>query len=217
MNSHKTALKPGDDEINDFMIAEFNLLESAKENLASEQESRGNFFLAVVSGSLIALGVLGQLGIPTDLSATIAFIVLVVLAVLGMSTFYQSLRRNFRLIFYTRGLNRIRHYFVDQDPSIRKYLILETNDQYPPYQVQLGDQSQLISVINSALICACIAGVLLKFTILPLFSAVLIGSAGGIVAYILHQIYSNRMAGEYTKKYLKFQRIESKPDKSKEN
>jgi hypothetical protein len=183
-----------ENRIDDFMVAEFNMIESVRENLLTEGESRGNFFLAIVSGSLIAIGLLTQSGLSSDFSTAAAFIILTILVVIGFSTFNQSVRRNYRLIFYTHGLNRIRHYFVELKPSIQKYLILSITDDNPPYRVQVGDQCQLISVINSALLCTLVAGAILKFSPYPLLFVVLVGVLVGLGSYFAHHLVSSKLA-----------------------
>jgi hypothetical protein len=102
----------------DFMLAEYATLRELRLNLDSLGESRMNFYLAVISGSVVGLGLLNQL---SALAKTIFFInaaVIVGLLFLGSITFVRMLQRTVNIVEYTRGMNRIRRYFSEKNPDI---------------------------------------------------------------------------------------------------
>lgn len=179
------------DRVIDLLIAEYETLRGVRERLTAEGESRGNFFLAVVSGSLIALGLIGNAPLPRETLFILTGAIFVGVTLVGILTFAQAVRRINMLILYTRGLNRIRHCFVEFEPGVAKYLILPINDNVPAFRGRLGDEPQVIALVNSTIVATCTMVYLNSYPRLLYLGAGIIAFA---VSYFAHHAASIRIA-----------------------
>jgi hypothetical protein len=187
----------------DFMLAEYATLRELRLSLDSLGESRMNFYLAVISGSVVGLGLLNQL---SGLAKTIFFInaaVIVGLLFLGSITFVRMLQRTVNIVEYTRGMNRIRRFFSEKNPDITPYLWLSSRfslyDDRPRIGYKVFDfqtrrlkfagLAPMVGVINS--IIATLGIVILTSTvfILPVAWSVLIGLFTFLLMLIAHYTY----------------------------
>jgi len=114
-----------------FMLAEYETLRDLRASLVSQGESRVNFLLATISGAVVALALVNQGAYSKDIVITINAMILVGLFLLGLITYLRLVHRGIAITVYTRGINRIRRYFVERVPDIGDYLILPTSDDVP--------------------------------------------------------------------------------------
>jgi hypothetical protein len=153
---------PGDE----FLRAEFNLLEHMRESLVNLVNQRFNFLLALVSATLIAISFLGNQLRFSPIFFLIASGLLVSILMLGMIVFARALEAEVMTIVYIRALNRIRNYYVTHAPSIRDYLTMPWYDDVPSFYAPGYDLSKgsalwwtkftnlpaMIAIINSTLV-----------------------------------------------------------------
>ena len=155
----------------DFLLAEYEMLQRLRQGVVSADEGRLNFFIAIASGAIFSFTFLDQIAEYT-VAVIIAGAIVVNLFLLGVLTFARSVERSIRIIVYTRGMNRIRRYFVENHLAIERFLILPTNDDYPRFGT-VGNLSNLvwlepaaiIAIINSVVATigvAMLGGVVLK-------------------------------------------------------
>lgn len=148
------------EELTDFMLAEYELILNFRQNLVAHAESRVNFFMATVSGAVVALGLLNDSSISPEKAYLISGFILVGLFLFGFALYAQLVVRSIGVVQYTRGLNRIRRYFTERHPSSRKYLTLPSTDVKPSFSgIGIGQflsdfgplfgLPQLVSIINS--------------------------------------------------------------------
>ena len=174
----------------DFLLAEYAMLRDLRQDTISHGESRLNFFLATVSGALVGIPLINQVSVDKDIILFVNSTIIIGLFILGLITFGRLVQRSVRVIIYTRGLNRIRRYFVDQGLAIQKYLILSINDDHPAFE-QTGDLPKAatlldvtapVAAINSVIASVGLVLLLKAFTILPTYWAIFIGIviAGGV-------------------------------------
>ncbi len=160
--------------------AEHSVLMMALGGVWSASLGRTSVFLGVLSAAGLALGFAAQAGIkPTDFVA-LAVVVLLVVLFLGVTTFVRLVQLQREAVVYIAGQNRIRHFFVENAPSIRPYFILPTHDdpsamyrsvgtgmnRRPPRYPLLNMIAQthgIVGVITGA-VAAAIAGLALNWT-----------------------------------------------------
>jgi hypothetical protein len=131
---------PGDDDATtvssealSFLSAEFNLIEHMRESLVNLVNQRFNFLLALVSATLVAISFLG-----TELHFGTAFFLiasglLVSVLMLGLIVFARALEAEVMTIIYIRALNRLRNFYVTNEPAIRDYLTMPWYDDVPSF------------------------------------------------------------------------------------
>jgi hypothetical protein len=184
----------------DFMLAEYATLRELRLSLDALGESRMNFFLATISGVIIGLGLLNQL---PALSQTLVFIngvVFIGLFLLGLMTFARMVNRTIRITDYTRGMNRIRRYFVDKHPDIAPYLWLSVYDDRPTYsfriynlqthKIGLVGLAPMVGVINCVIATMGIVMLTRSVFTLPIVWSVLCGAFTFFVLAIFHHRYT---------------------------
>lgn len=148
-----------------FLKAEFQLIEHMRESLVNLVNQRFNFLLALVSATLVAISFLGSELHFGSVFFLVASGLLVSVLMLGLIVFARALEAEVMTIIYIRALNRIRNYFVTNDPSIRPYLTMPWYDDVPSFYAPGYDLSKaggswwtkftnvpaMIAVINSTL------------------------------------------------------------------
>jgi len=156
-----------------FLIEEYETLRTLRQDYISMGDNRVNFFLAILSGVTVFLTWLNSLpgsGNTVTTSYELVYFITVVtilgVLLLGLTTFARIIRRNTSINVYTRGLTRIRRYFVEQYPDIEKYIILPINDDKPEFK-PAGISEQLpimLAIINGLIAGASLAIVLFKMS-----------------------------------------------------
>ncbi len=202
MNAQMTI--DAEEPASDFMLAEYATLRRLHLGLGSLGENRVNFFLASISGSVVGLGLINQL---SALAETVYFIngaVIVGLFFFGLITFARMIERTVKMTEYTRGMNRIRRYFVDKYPNIKQYLSLSLYDDTPAFEYRtfnfqtrrfsLTGLASMVGVINSIIATTGIVILARVVFILPAAWSVLIGMLTFLLITLAHYRYLvNRM------------------------
>lgn len=117
----------------EFLLAEFETLRELRAKTIEWGEGRANLYLTIAAGAAGLLTLTNQFtSDPLSLYLT-SFAILIGLFLLGVLIFARLVTREILVTNYTRGINRIRRYFLELDPSIRKYLILPASDDTPKY------------------------------------------------------------------------------------
>jgi len=163
MNMQKQS-KPEEHSL-DFMLAEFETLRCLRSDMNSVGESRVNILLVAVSGGLVGLALLNESSGLKEVFPLITGVVLVGLFLLGLITFGRTIERDINMKLYARGLNRIRRYFVQLDPDLRKYLLLPISDDQPrfgtmgwlPSGGQVFSLESMVAVINSTIVTVAVS------------------------------------------------------------
>jgi FtsH-binding integral membrane protein len=190
----------------DFLLKEYETLRIFRQDLISQGDRRFNFFVAIVSGAAIFLSWLSGQQIVNNIA--IGIIILGIL-LLGLTTFARILQRNSSIILYTRGMNRIRKYFIQHYPEMDDYLILDSHDD-TPYFKSVSFSEQL--PIMLALMNAIIAGVtlLMIVNLVLQWNIVQTAVAGFLVFVIMFIIqiryYNSNMRKRVSKFRVKFPR-----------
>ncbi|WP_246729066.1 hypothetical protein [Rhizobium leguminosarum] len=166
------------------MTTEHFVLQTARAATIQEANQRANLFLTSVSSGTIALAFVAQvtqMGTPFVL---FSLILLPCLFFIGLVTFVRTVQVAIEDMVYARGMARIRHYYAELAPAMRKYLIHSTHDDRSAVLVDKGlrpspwqffvTTAGMVSTIDGA-----IAGV---FTGIAVTSLIHAGVAPGVVS-----------------------------------
>ena len=176
------------------MIAEYEALREARTTTYTGSTNSSNLFLAAVSGGTIALALISQV-LKGDTCVLASLVILVGLLLLGVCTFVRTLEGQIVCRVYVRGMNRIRHYFVELTPNVADYIILPVNDDVPKFYTAGLNPSKwavlinlpgMIAIINSIIGSVLIVGTLMVLFALPTLQTILWGGVIFTVMFIAH-------------------------------
>lgn len=191
-----------DSEILQILTTEHNNLQAIRSATIFESNGRTNLYLGTVSSGVVALAFIGQASEMSQGFYTFAFILIPSLIFIGIVTFLRVYETGIEDMIASRGVNRIRHYYLEAAPHMKKYFIMSANDDMKGILDNIGayqsrwqllvSAAGLVSVINSILIGVFIA--LLIFTLFQ--AATLVCVAAGVVVFVasvaLHVMYQDR-------------------------
>jgi len=183
------------------MTTEHYNLQSGRSMTISESNGRSSLFVGAVSSGLIALTFVGQIAHLGTAFFVFSLIVIPTLFFMGLITFERVLQAGSADNVYARGINRIRHLYLEYAPQMQPYFILSTYDdqegtlgqeamQTSWWQVFLS-MAGMIAVINSVL-AGSFVGLLLAAFALPLWVTTSAGVVTFLVSVGLHQRYQWR-------------------------
>src|SRR5215467_2956289 len=173
-------------------------LQTGRSMTISEANGRSSLFVGAVSSGLVALAFVGQLAHLGTAFFVFSLVVLPTLYLMGLITFERVLQAGTADMLYARGINRIRHLYLEYAPHMQPYIILSAHDDREGtlgheamhtswVQVFLSAAS-MIAVINSVLVGSFVGLLCSVFTV-PLW----IGAGVGVVVFLvslgLHQRY----------------------------
>ena len=184
------------------MTTEHYNLQGARSATVSEATGRANLYLSSISGVLVTLGFVGQASKMGDTFLVFSLVLLPSLFFWGTVTFVRILETSIEDFNYARGINRIRHYYLEIAPHLRKYFVLSDHDDpagimsnmgvYSPRGQTLISTTGLIGVINSVIGSVFVALSSNTLFSTPLVTNVIIGLGIFMVSLALHQFYSGR-------------------------
>jgi hypothetical protein len=178
------------------MTTEHFTLQTARASTISETNGRVSVFLGTISSALIALAFVGQVSKMGQAFAVFSLILFPPLCVLGLFTFGRTLQSAIEDVQYARGINRIRHYYLELAPEMRDYLVEPTTDDLAgvmrgmgmrlPHRHLFLHTSEMVAVINSVLV-GVFGGLSFRLLLLtPLPAAIAIGAAVFLTTLITH-------------------------------
>ena len=173
-------------------------LQTGRSMTISETNGRASLFVGAVSSGLIALTFVGQISHLGTAFFVFSLVVIPTLVFMGLITFERLLQSGSTDIIYARGVNRIRHLYLEYAPQLQPYFMLAaldnrgealSHEQMSTSWVQVFfSVAGMIAVINSVLIGG-FAGLLLAVFSLPLWICTIAGVVAFLVSVILHQRY----------------------------
>jgi hypothetical protein len=183
------------------MTTEHYNLQTGRSMTISESNGRSSLFVGAVSSGLVALAFVGQISHLGTAFFVFSLIVIPTLFFMGLITFERVLQAGSADNVYARGINRIRHLYLEYAPQMQPYFILSTYDdqegtlgqeamQTSWWQVFLS-MAGMIAVINSVLAGSFVGLLLAAFT-LPLWVTTSAGVVTFLVSVGLHQRYQWR-------------------------
>ena len=188
-----------------FLTTEHAALQAASNAAVAEGSGRAALYLTTISGTLIALSFIGQISHLGFSFFVFALVLFPSLFFLGLVTFQRAVETGVQNTLYIRGMNRIRRYYIETAPQLRKYYILSTHDDALGALFSMGllnpqrrrwweammTTGGMVAFINSVL-AGVFVGMVFRL-VLNLFVALadndlpsLFGSAGvGLAAFLL--------------------------------
>jgi hypothetical protein len=187
------------EQILQFMTTEHFTLQTAKSATVAESNGRSTLFMGSVSSAVVALAFIGQVSDMGEAFFLFGLVLFPSLFFLGIVTFDRVLQTALEDWVYTCEINRIRHYYVELAPEVRRYFIQSIHDDETGALQGLGlnpskwqyflTSSGMVAVINSVL-AGVFAGMLLRFALsLPIYAAAGSGIAVFLVSVIVHNRY----------------------------
>src|SRR5437588_902225 len=110
------------------MTTEHYNLQTGRAMTVSEANGRASLFVGAVSSGLIALALVAQLSHLGTAFYVFSLVVLPTLFFMGLITFERVLQADLADNIYTRGINRIRHLYLEYAPQMQRYFILSAHD-----------------------------------------------------------------------------------------
>ncbi len=110
------------------MTTEHYNLQAARSVATSEATSRSNLFISTVSTTLVALALIGQISELGTAFFVFALLLFPSLFFLGLVSLERAIQTTIEDNTCVRGINRIRHLYVEVVPQVQDYFILSTHD-----------------------------------------------------------------------------------------
>jgi hypothetical protein len=151
------------------LTTEHFALQSARSATIADASGRANLYLGSVSLALVALALVGQASALGTAFVVFGLVLFPTLFVLGLATFVRVTQSTAEDLQLARGINRIRHFYLEFVPQAEPYFILSAHDDVAgvlqnmgvrPSPWQLGlTTAGTIGVINSV-VAGVVAGLL---------------------------------------------------------
>ena len=107
----------------------------------SEALSRVSMFLSVLSGAVIALALVAQADHFGDTFTVVAILILAVVLFVGAATVARLEVLNRDDLRWVKGMNRIRHGYLDLHPRAEPYFVTTQHDDFRGISLTLGFES----------------------------------------------------------------------------
>lgn len=197
------------EEILQFMTTEHFTLQTAKSATVAEANGRAANFLSTVSSAVVALAFVGQVSEMGGAFLLFGLVLFPSLLFLGAVTFERAIQTAIENMIHSRGINRIRHYYVEAAPEMERYFIHSTHDDVAGAVQNMGivpgeswwqhlvTNAGMVAVVNSVL-AGVFAGMLTRFTSsLHVYYAAGIGLAVFVASVVAHHSYQLKRFTEF--------------------
>ena len=199
-------------QILQFMTTEHYTLQAARAATIAEANGRAASFLGAVSSGVVALAFIGQISQMGEVFFLFALVLFPSLIFLGFVTFDRVLQTALEDWLYAVEINRIRHYYAEVAPEIKRYFIESTHDDAPGVLQAIGIKpatwqyfltgSGMVGGINSILV-GVFAAIVLRFGLsLHTYATAGVGAvvlAASVWLHYRHQISRFTEVGERLK------------------
>lgn len=188
-------------QLTSIVTTEHYNLQTGRAMTISEANGRSSLFVGAVSSGLIALTFVGQISHLGTAFFVFSLVVLPTLIFMGLITFERVLQSGSADFMYARGINRIRHLYLEYAPQLQPYFILSSHDDR---EEMLGSEAMqaswiqvflstagMIAVINSVLVGSFV-GLLAVVLTFPLWVCTSAGVVTFLVCVVIHQRYQWR-------------------------
>lgn len=125
---NEQADKEAQQRILQFMTTEHFTLQTARSATIAEANGRCALFIGSLSSAVVALAFIGQASGLSEGFFLFGLVLFPSLLFLGIFTFKRVLQTAVEDIIYARGINRIRHYYVESAPETRRYFVQSIHD-----------------------------------------------------------------------------------------
>ena len=185
------------------LTTEHFVLQSARSAATMESSARSSLYLTVLSATFVALALVSQVSGKRQLLPLFAPIALSVVFFLGVATFMRVLENGIEDYIYVRGINRIRHFYIEVAPETAPYFVLSAHDDVPGVRRSMGipvqsrwqrflTSASTISIINS-LVGGVLAGAVVHGAFTPPDAlAISAGALGTLLCFWAFYGYERR-------------------------
>jgi hypothetical protein len=197
----------GEDSINrmgQYLTTEHFTLQGARGGFISESNSRLATYLTTVSGAVIALALIAQISGSGSTFLQFALVLFPIVLYVGLGTVLQLVTLSGADALYTQAINRIRHFYVTNEPDVEHFLSFPHHDDnqsidraralFASFRIRV----MFSPVVQVILINSFLAGVfatVLAQSIAPTkaIPSFVVGPVGFIVAVGIHYILASRV------------------------
>jgi hypothetical protein len=181
------------------LTTEHFTLQTARAVTVNEGNGRTALYLGSLSSTLIALALVAQRSPLGELFLVVAITVLPAEFFLGLVTYVRVLQGSIEDIIYARAINRIRHYYIEIDPTKAHYFLLSGRDDFRGALTNMcirDSWTQFLFTMPSAVavINGVLGGVMVALAVATGLGAALLptalaGAGSGTVILGLHVVY----------------------------
>lgn len=188
-------------QIMQFMTTEHFTLQTARAATVAEANGRASLFIGAVSSGVVALAFIGQVSGMNETFFLFALVLFPSLIFLGFVTFDRVLQTALEDWIYAAEINRIRHYYCEIAPEMKRYFIESTHDDAPGVLQAIGIKpatwqyfltgSGMVGVINSILVGVFAGIIARRGTALHIYAAIgtgIIVFAASVFLHHKHQL-----------------------------
>jgi hypothetical protein len=104
----------------------------------NESFSRASMYLSTLSGSLVALGLIGGVDGFKDAFYVVALVVLPVVLFVGVGTWLRMGATNYHDALAIYGMNRIRGAYLEIAPDLAPYFVMGVHDDPPGIEITMA-------------------------------------------------------------------------------
>jgi len=175
-----------------FLLSEFNALQSRAIALGNSQANRVNFLLIIVAAALAGVSQVMGIAALQPYFRSVIFGTALGILLLGLFTLRQNIEDAAASVILFRRAGRIRLWFVEQNPQIARYVAFEYGDDKPaidaPFLSSRGGEG-VILLINALAFCL-VVGIALPFRGIAILLSTLVsfGIAWVSQVYYIHKV-----------------------------
>jgi hypothetical protein len=165
------------------MTTEHFVLQTARSVTVQEANQRASLFLTTVSSTTIAIAFVAQVTQMGSLFVLFSLILLPCVYFIGVVTFVRATQVAVEDMVHARGMARIRHYYVEVAPEVRRYLIHSIHDDRSALSVDkafrpsrwqffatasgmVGTISSVIVGVFAAIVARSVAGLAIELSVM---------------------------------------------------
>ena len=144
----------------------------------NESFSRASMFLSVLSGAIVALALVAQAADFRGSFLAFAIPLLSVVLFVGVATFGRLSSINNEDSLWVTGMNRIRHAYLEIDPTLERYFVTGTTDDLRGALLTAGMFAESPTAFSPRALAH-------GMTTMPGMLAVIVGVVGGALASLI--------------------------------
>lgn len=147
---------------------------TARSLVYNESFARGGMFLALLSASLLVLGLIATATGFSEAFLTVAALILTLDLFVGLATLGRINGASEEDLRYLQGMNRLRHAYHEMVPGLEDYFITSKHDDFASVASFYGPQEDSV-----------VKGLLHGFTTMPGMIGVILAAMFGVLAAVL--------------------------------
>ncbi|MEP6775930.1 MAG: hypothetical protein ABJA50_10075 [Chloroflexota bacterium] len=172
------------------MTAEHSSLQAGRFMTVSEASGRSTLFIGTVSGALIAIAFTGQASQMGTAFFMFSLVLFPSLIFMGLFTFERVLQSGIEDLIYARGINLLRHLYIQSAPQMQPYFIMSAHDESGQPLLNVGVhpswwQIFLTTAGMIAFITSMLAGVFVGLLLAFFTSPLPVCMSAGIVLFLV--------------------------------